>query len=435
MSIVGCFACVVPELSREELMDPQQCAECHPDHYDEWSGSMHAYAAEDPVFLAMNERGQRETGGELGDFCINCHAPMAVREGFTTDGLNIAEAPSHLRGITCYFCHNTVDVTGDHNNPLVLADDRSMRGGIDGALANTGHKSKYSELHDRDRIESSELCGACHDIVTPVGLHLERSFKEWRESIYAHDKPGLRQTCNSCHMQGRDAPAADYEGVVVRRVHKHSFAGVDTALTDFPNMEAQREEVQTSLDTTIATELQVCPIPAGTEITLTLENISAGHSWPSGAAQDRRAWVELIAYDGQDNVLWSTGVVDEATALLSVEDPQLWRFGDTLFDDGGNKVHMFWDATELESYLLPAPTAFDPLAPEYIDTHLSRSWQLPGIFAERVTARLRIRPVGLDVLDDLIDSGDLDPAIRGRMNTIDLAGSTRKWTTNVGPCE
>ena len=31
------------------------------------------------VFLAMNERGQRETGGQLGPFCVNCHAPLAVR--------------------------------------------------------------------------------------------------------------------------------------------------------------------------------------------------------------------------------------------------------------------------------------------------------------------------------------------------------------------
>ena len=51
---------------------------------------MHAYAAEDPVFLAMNQRLQRETGGALGDFCVRCHAPMAVREGATRDGLDLA---------------------------------------------------------------------------------------------------------------------------------------------------------------------------------------------------------------------------------------------------------------------------------------------------------------------------------------------------------
>src|SRR3954452_13466818 len=77
-------------LSRDDLLEPTACQGCHQDHYDEWAGSMHAYAADDPVFIAMNQRGQRETNGSLGTFCVNCHAPMAVRLGATKDGLNLA---------------------------------------------------------------------------------------------------------------------------------------------------------------------------------------------------------------------------------------------------------------------------------------------------------------------------------------------------------
>lgn len=46
-------------LTREELMKPEACKDCHPKHYREWSASMHAYASQDPVFVAMNKRGQR----------------------------------------------------------------------------------------------------------------------------------------------------------------------------------------------------------------------------------------------------------------------------------------------------------------------------------------------------------------------------------------
>ena len=53
-------------LTREQLLDPQTCQGCHPDQFAEWAGSMHAYASDDPVFLAMNKRGQRETGGRAG---------------------------------------------------------------------------------------------------------------------------------------------------------------------------------------------------------------------------------------------------------------------------------------------------------------------------------------------------------------------------------
>ena len=55
-------------LSKAELMDPETCKDCHPKHFEEWQSSMHAYAGDDPIFLAMNRRGQRETNGALGRF-------------------------------------------------------------------------------------------------------------------------------------------------------------------------------------------------------------------------------------------------------------------------------------------------------------------------------------------------------------------------------
>src|SRR5262245_35415498 len=66
----------VPRYTIEQLKDPETCKTCHQKHYDDWSGSMHAYAADDPLFLAMNDRGQREAS--IGNMCVNCHAPMAV---------------------------------------------------------------------------------------------------------------------------------------------------------------------------------------------------------------------------------------------------------------------------------------------------------------------------------------------------------------------
>ena len=71
-------------------MNPKNCATCHADHFKQWSGSMHAYASDDPVFVAMNARAQRESKGAVGSFCVGCHAPLAVRTGATTDGLNLA---------------------------------------------------------------------------------------------------------------------------------------------------------------------------------------------------------------------------------------------------------------------------------------------------------------------------------------------------------
>jgi hypothetical protein len=55
-------------LTTAELKDPSTCQTCHPAQFAQWSRSMHAYASDDPVFIAMNKRGQRETGGGAGRF-------------------------------------------------------------------------------------------------------------------------------------------------------------------------------------------------------------------------------------------------------------------------------------------------------------------------------------------------------------------------------
>jgi hypothetical protein len=49
----------------------------------------------------------------------------------------------------------------------------------------------------------------------------------------------------------------------------------------------------------------------------------------------------------------------------------------------------------------------------------------------RVTARLRMRPIGMDVLKDLVDSGDLDPRVLEQMPTFTL-GAQIEWTQADG---
>ncbi len=418
------------KFDRETLLDPQTCQTCHPDHYREWSGSMHAYAADDPVFLAMNARGQRETDGALGDFCVQCHAPMAVREGLTTDGLNLSEVPQHMKGVTCYFCHNIEQVESDHNGQVKLANDDVMRGGISDPVDSEAHNSAYSSLHDRNDPKSSDLCGGCHDIVTPKGVHLERTFSEWRESLYAHNTPQELQSCGNCHMQGRDGLAAMADGVALRRVRDHSMVGVDIALTDFPEMEAQRAGIQKMLDTTLVAQMCISRVMGGVEVTLDLENLAAGHYFPSGAAHDRRAWAEVIGYLGP-SVRYSSGVVADDQAIKSIDDPDLWLMRDQTFNEQDEEVHMFWDIARVESTLLPVPTAISPLEPDYRDPHVKKTYRIDGA-VDRITARVRIRPLGLDVIDDLIASGDLDPSIRAKIPTFDLGATVLEWSAEDG---
>ncbi len=424
------------KLSREKLMDPQTCRECHAPHYDEWSGSMHAYAAEDPVFRAMNARGQEETDGELGSFCVGCHAPLAVREGLTTDGLNLDSVPESMRGITCYFCHDAEAVEGTHNNPIRLAGGRTMRGPIADPVDSPAHRSAYSRLLDGSDFASADLCGSCHDIVlpsppAPAPVELERTFAEWKDTLFSpfHGDPDRGLTCNACHMAPRSAPAAEGRGLKVkqRTVHAHDFAGVDVALTPFPRMAEQRALVQEFLDTTLRADICVEQLGSVATLRVTLENLAAGHAWPSGAAQDRRAWVEVRAFDASGAELYASGVVPDGVAVTSVVDPDLWLFRDETFDEQGAPVHMFWEVASVKRSTIPGPITNDIRDIEnFLRTHVVREFPLPsrGTFidgiVDRVSVRVRMRPMGLDMLDDLIASGHLAPEVRDEMPTFDL---------------
>ena len=391
------------DLSSEQLRDAQQCKKCHPAHYQQWEGSMHAYAADDPLFLAMNARGQEETNGELGSFCVQCHAPVAVQLGVTTDGLNLADVPQALKGVTCFFCHSAAAVEGTHNKPIRLADDGVLRAAITDPVESPAHHAGYSPLLDRDERASADMCGSCHDIVTPAGVHLERSYDEWQHTLFANQDTQL--TCANCHMPGRTGPAADFEGVGMREVHNHSMPAVDIALSAWPLREQQHAAVLDELNSSLVAQLCVTPPDSELTVVTKLENAFAGHSFPSGAAHDRRVWLELRAFVGKNEV-FSSGVVGPNQALAELNDPQLWLLRDHALDGAGNDAHMFWDVRSVESNLLPQ--ASSPQEPHFV----SHGYTLPltdGV-PDRVEMKVWMRPMGREVLNDLVSSGHLTEA-------------------------
>lgn len=392
---------------------------------------MHAYAADDPLFLAMNARAQREA--QLGDFCVKCHAPMAVREGLTTDGLNLDTLPQSVKGVTCYFCHSAADVKGTHDNPVELATDQVLRASIKDPFANQAHGSAYSGLLDRTRSGSSDLCGSCHDIQNQHGVDIERTFSEWRESAFSQAPGGT--TCGQCHMaESRERkPITSVPGAPARRSHGHDFPAVDVALTKFPNTKQQRAAIQDLLDTAIQSALCVKGLGTNLSIMVILDNVAAGHSFPSGVAHDRRAWVELTAYDA-DQVAYQSGVVPAGGSPTQLGDPDLWLMRDCGQDGDGKHVEMFWDAKGVESLLLPGQQTFDASDKRFYQTHVYRTYPRAGgalgVALDRVEMQLHLAPVGADVADSLIDSGDLEPGVRDQLTVFDV-GAPLVWTAET----
>jgi Cytochrome c554 and c-prime len=430
-------------LSREDMIQPSTCAQCHVNHFNDWTESMHAKASDDPVFLAMNKRGQRETGGKLGKFCVQCHAPMAVRDGKTTDGLNLGDLPSYYKGVTCFFCHTIDSVGASHNNASVnLSGDLVMRGEISehsspALVSNPAHASAYSTFHDSAQKDSATMCGSCHDIDSPAGGHIERTFEEWSESAFPTPVKG--STCNTdgCHMTEGPVQIPIATGGPKRSFHAHNFPAVDVPLETNVDTEggaptldggdpAATTAVQNALNGN-ALQGALCVTAQG-GIRVLLDTAGVGHNWPSGAAQDRRAWAEVIAFDANGGVIYQSGVVPDGMPVTSIDDPDLWLLRDCMFDAQSKPVVNFWEAAKTSGYELPPLLTFNPSDPRFFQSHILQTFPRSDpthpflkSFPARVTVRIRIQAIGLDVLQDLVDSGDLDPSVVAKMPTFDVS--------------
>jgi hypothetical protein len=343
-----------------------------------------------------------------------------------------------MKGVTCYFCHNIESVDDDHNNRITLANDETMRGAIRDPVRNGKHRSAYSEFTDRDALKSSDACGACHDLRLTMDqfgrdVHLERTFEEWRDTIF-NAEGSVGQRCGTCHMEPAPVrgPIADMEGVAlkVRRRHLHDFPGVDLPLTPFPEEapqnDKQRARVQTFLDISLVTE--VCVADSRPVIRVLLDNATAGHHFPSGASQDRRVWVSVKAYAGGREIFSTVDVPDGQSVVAAAAaqpDRPLWLMRDEVRKANGEEAHMFWDV----AHVVPreesnSPTISGTLkADRFTSGHLVRRFPERGALAEmpdRVVVNIYVRPIGLDVLDDMVDSAWLDARFRDLMPTLAL---------------
>jgi hypothetical protein len=443
-ALAGCGSGSPTTLSKADLMDPLTCKTCHPAQFQQWSGSMHAYATDDPVFQAMNRRAQRESNNALGTFCANCHAPIAVREG-KTDGTDLTALSYPDKGVTCYFCHSIESVTGTHNDPLTLAANGALYGPFTDPVPGSPHNVSYSAELDGATVNSANACGSCHDIVNLQNAHVERTFAEWSATQLSETAGG--QSCAQCHMVASSGAVSTTTPDKIRRVHDHLFPAVDLPVGAFPAADAtngltpQNAALQAASTAFLATAVQetLCLNPVTHKLQLTLDNTGAsGHSWPSGATPDRRAWVELTAYKA-GAVIYASGNSDAAGTFPSAlpledsPDPDLWLIRDCLYDAAGNELKMFWQAVTLgTSNQLPGLLIQNVNDPTTYQTHFTLDYPGTGALPDtpdHVTVNVHLKAIGDDVLADLVASGDLDPSIPPQVASYTLGGgAVLDWT-------
>ncbi|MEE2756899.1 MAG: multiheme c-type cytochrome [Myxococcota bacterium] len=350
-AVIVCAACGeagdYPELltTRSEkplvFADPDKdCAGCHPQHVAEWRISNHAYAAKDPVFIAMTKVAQRQTRGKVDQFCTNCHMPVAAAYGLTPvvfdeqtrvfkqDVVNLPE--SVKKGVTCDVCHSVVSIVDTRNAKLELKPDGNQRGTIRDPIPTAAHQSTYSELH-----ASSRLCSSCHAVVNGKGALLEQTFDEWTFSNAANEG----QQCQDCHMPSYVGSAA--KDGPDRLVHDHTFVGVDVSLLpedEFPGYWELRKKTAELLSTAAVMDAKF--MDAQGQLQVRISN-RTGHGLPTGATADRQMWLRIKVLDSDGNLLFESGTLDENLDIRDGidghserpgTDPQLAYFGQLLLE-------------------------------------------------------------------------------------------------------
>ncbi len=347
----------------------EYCGNCHVEHYRQWSGSMHAYATKDPVFIAMVEKGIADTEGRLDQFCVQCHAPVASRKGqlpvIEGDGTHTMDLdltnPLIADGVQCVTCHSIERVNGTQNADFDLSEV-SYFGPTGSEAANIPHPVAKSPLFN-DPAQKSLLCGSCHDVLNPNGARLEATFSEWYSNDFnAPQDPEQHKTCGDCHMPTYQGPIT--ENGPIKTLHSHRFIGVDQALiADFPQKEEQARLIQDLLAEAAHLEVRYNGINKDGDavVVVAVENVNNGHNLPSGSTADRQVWAHVRITDETGTLVYESGALDENGDLADgVEghsrnpeaDPELLLFGQFIYGADGEHVLFPWEAHQYTDNLL-----------------------------------------------------------------------------------
>jgi hypothetical protein len=330
------------------LEDVGRCRSCHGDYaadddyepFDSWSTSAMGNATRDPVFLAALTVAVQDDAS-VGEYCLRCHTPQGWLAGRADpgDGTALDPATDH-DGVTCDTCHRMIEATFVRNGIYYIDHDTQKHGKYPDAL-DVGHAHLVDPF-----TSSSELCGTCHHVSSPVHPHLaadgteisdsfplETTYLEWLASDFARDGT----TCIECHMAPvsgvrtsaiEDAPVRDL-------FRRHDFLGSNAwlgrAVTwTTPSLgreaafEAHAARTRDFLGTAATVEVTSVPEDAvagdSAEIGVRVTNWT-GHKLPTGYADGRRMWLE-VSIGGQV----VSGRYDEDEAELEGDAAlQMWE--------------------------------------------------------------------------------------------------------------
>lgn len=330
------------------MIASDQCRSCHPRHFREWLGSVHAFARRDFTLPHGSFAPRSEFEREVEDQnCSGCHGGSLV-DLLGRDPLRHPVRLDHgaERTISCTVCHQITESLQAHVSGVSNSEHDCDPRSPEERMAHSFHQNTKPV----DLLRRTEFCGPCHELKAPNGLQVERTFSQFLASDYTQ----RRITCTTCHM-------TSYGGTVVsggefrEQVHRHDIIGTDVFANPVPALGSQRRRVASFLSAAASLFVHVPPVVVpGKELELDVDvvNSGAGHNFPAGFPAERRLWLEVDVISNSGELLHVSGRSQRLES--EEEDFQPVVFHDRYLDESGAEVPFWWQATSIEERSLRA---------------------------------------------------------------------------------
>ena len=406
------------EKSKAKFTPPETCAECHQDQYNEWMGSVHALAFQDPVYQGELNLAVQAVGHDVARQCEGCHSAAAMVTGeIKGPGLK-GLSPMAMAGVSCDICHSVKGHNGwntpyrqPENGSIILSPGKDTAEGPvltkyapykgDSECGGGFHECVESSLH-----KETELCASCHQVHhyeshTPI----ESTYREWKDSPYSVN--GI--ACQDCHMVELDTflRSADTMQKPKRGEYRHYFNGANFLvyfLAEQAGKLAGNEEFAANAHKKFemavarlqaAADVEVMPVYRNgkiAELKVRVKNMRAGHNLPTSLTNVRQIWLEVTATDEKGNVLMTTGTVNDKGEL----PPEARMFNSDGMSGG---LHFAIDPWEVVSF-----ARHDSIPPKgYKDVYYGITAP-EGVKAISVDVKLRYRQADQKVAEKLLAS-------------------------------
>jgi hypothetical protein len=336
--------------------------------YD-WRASMMANSARDPYWQAAVRResiDHPQASALIQNTCSRCHMPMAnvtarmaggmgeVFANLPVGGSDAADAPLAADGVSCAVCHQIT--------PEGLGEEASFEGGFaiaaeapaegrtiygpfepDEGGASIMRSATGYDPTEGTHIQSSDLCGSCHTLLTHAiradvsqGPEFPEQvpYLEWEASSYAVDE----RSCQECHMPlvGEDVPVTAVLGRARPEVSRHVFRGGNffmlrmlnryraelgvVALPQELALAADRTEEHLGTSTASVSVLDARREGDRVVADVDVRNL-AGHKFPT-AYPSRRAWLHVTVTDAAGRTVFESGAFSRDGSVVGNDNDQ-----------------------------------------------------------------------------------------------------------------